>query len=127
MNAQDKQARELASQVVNYCRSKALSLGGLVERIKAAGYVTRETADAVIVYCEEHSLMLGGLVSTLASFSNEVADVAQVEPKAKATVRIVSLKPSTYTNNPVVMSWAEYETYAKATPGEGDSWKATLI
>lgn len=127
MNAQDKQARELASQVVNYCRSKTLSLGGLVERIKAAGTVTRETADAVIVYCEEHSLMLGGLVSTLASFSNELADVAQVEPKGKATIRIVSLKPSTYTNNPVVMSWAEYEAYAKVTPGEGDSWKATLI
>lgn len=75
---QDQQAVELAAQLVDFCRSPRLSLGGLVERIKAAGYVTRETADAVIVYCEEHSLMLGGLVSTLASFSNEVADVAQV-------------------------------------------------
>lgn len=80
---QDNEAVELASQVVNYCHSKALSLGGLVERIKAAGYVTRETADAVIVYCEEHSLMLGGLVSTLASFSNEMADVASVATEIK--------------------------------------------
>lgn len=74
MNALNQQAITLAEQVVSYCRSKTLSLGGLVDRIQAAGIVTRETADAVINYCQENSLTLGGLVDTLASFSNEVAD-----------------------------------------------------
>lgn len=74
MNALDKKAAELTAQLLSYCRSSILSLGGLVERIKAEGVVTRETADAVVEYCEANSLSLAGLVTTLAIFSNEVAD-----------------------------------------------------
>lgn len=70
-------AADLGAQVVDYCRSKTLSLGGLVDRIQAAGSINREMADAVIVYCQENSLTLGGLVSTLASYSNEVADILE--------------------------------------------------
>lgn len=119
----------LAAQVVNYCGIKALSLGGLVERIKSAGTMTRETADAVIEYCQENSLTLGGLLSVLAGYSNSVAD--QVEAQAVkptgAKVRIVSLKPANYTQEPQIMTWEQYQEFCKVTPGEGETWKAVLM
>jgi len=93
----------LAAQLVNYCGIKTLSLGGLVERIKAAGTMTRETADAVIEYCQENSLTLGGLLCVLAGYSNSVAD-AEVSP-----VNMTAQEISDY----ILRNWSDYNRVPK--------------
>lgn len=84
MNALDQEAIELAAAVVAYAQDKALSLGGLVDRIKSEGRLTQETADAVIEYCNDHSLGLGGLVDIIARFHNDLNDLASYAREVKS-------------------------------------------
>src|ERR1700712_3474857 len=58
-------AQQLAARFVNYCRSNALSLNGLVDRVAAEYTLTDDTCKAVILHCHEHALELGGLVELI--------------------------------------------------------------
>jgi hypothetical protein len=83
MNAQDKQSILLAARIANYCRSNALSLGGLVDRIAEDYRLTQANADAVIEYCQDHCLTLNGLLSEIAIYANELNELASVANEIK--------------------------------------------
>lgn len=66
-------AQLLRGRVVNYARSNALSLGGLVNRLAAMGSaLDLETTAELIAYCRRNALSLNGLIEEVHALRREL-------------------------------------------------------
>jgi hypothetical protein len=71
------QTQPLAARLIAYCAANALTIGGLIDRLKTGETLCPELAQAIVTYCDEHALELaGGMLAELAEAYHGIVPVA---------------------------------------------------
>lgn len=121
----------IRARLVNYCKSNALALGGMVEVLADGEALTFERACTVIAYCEAHALRLNGLLVELGQAVRDHLAALPAVNLSKATAAALVAAGSmviTYKDRPYVIarnpSWGG--DFVVTMPCDGTSHTGSL-